>query len=213
MKKIIRLTEGDLHRIIENAVRRVLKEEALNELDPRTYASYADKRAAQGQDYKASRGRQAAVDAWNNKYAFNRNIPNGYMQKDGNGGYYQGFDNLKYRMSELPMDKNNPKSKTGYATEFWNSRNNPGRGSSGNIEQYHRYNPYDETSDHYTYDNMGYDTMGFGHHINRPGEGGYRNRYPIDHYSNGTKIGYEGDYVAKQMALGNGKYVKGKGWD
>ena len=27
MKKIIRLTEGDLHRIIENSVRRVLKED------------------------------------------------------------------------------------------------------------------------------------------------------------------------------------------
>lgn len=27
MTKIIRLTEGDLHRIIENSVRRVLKEE------------------------------------------------------------------------------------------------------------------------------------------------------------------------------------------
>lgn len=31
MKKIIRLTEGDLHRIIENTVKRVLKEGALNE--------------------------------------------------------------------------------------------------------------------------------------------------------------------------------------
>ena len=31
MKKIIRLTEGDLHRIIENTVKRVLKEGTLNE--------------------------------------------------------------------------------------------------------------------------------------------------------------------------------------
>lgn len=31
MKKIIRLTEGDLHRIIENTVRRVLKEETNND--------------------------------------------------------------------------------------------------------------------------------------------------------------------------------------
>ena len=31
MKKIIRLTEGDLHRIIENTVRRVLKEGTINE--------------------------------------------------------------------------------------------------------------------------------------------------------------------------------------
>ena len=38
MKQKIRLTEGDLHRIIRNCVN-----EALNELDARTYASYADK--------------------------------------------------------------------------------------------------------------------------------------------------------------------------
>ena len=31
MKQIIRLTEGDLHRIIENSVRRVLKEETNND--------------------------------------------------------------------------------------------------------------------------------------------------------------------------------------
>lgn len=213
MKKIIRLTEGDLHRVIENAVRRVLKEETLNELDPRTYASYADKRAAQGQDYKASQGRQAAVDAWNKKYAFNRNIPNGYMQKDGNGGYYQGFDNKKYRMSELPMDKDNPKSKTGYATEFWHSQNYPGSNSMQDTEEYHRYNPYTQTSDHYTYGNMKNKTMGYGGFNNRPGEGGYRGKYPVSQYSNGAELGYGGDRVARQMALGNGKYVKGKGWD
>lgn len=32
-KKLIRLTESDLHRIIENSVKRVLKESQLNELD------------------------------------------------------------------------------------------------------------------------------------------------------------------------------------
>lgn len=31
MKKIIRFTESDLHRIIENTVRRVLKEETNND--------------------------------------------------------------------------------------------------------------------------------------------------------------------------------------
>lgn len=43
--------------------------EALNELDARTYASYADKRQAQGQNDKAKQGRQAAVDAWNRDYS------------------------------------------------------------------------------------------------------------------------------------------------
>ena len=36
MKQVIRLTEGDLRRMITNSVN-----EALNELDARTYASYA----------------------------------------------------------------------------------------------------------------------------------------------------------------------------
>lgn len=42
-KKLIRLTENDLHRIIENSVKRVLKESQLNELDWRTYANASRK--------------------------------------------------------------------------------------------------------------------------------------------------------------------------
>lgn len=115
-------------------------------------------------------------------------------------------------MSDLPMDKNNPKSKTGYATEFWDSHNYPGRNTMKDTEQYHRYNPYTQTSDHYTYDNMKDKTMGYGGFNNRPDEGGYRGKYPVNQYSNGADLGYEGDRVARQMALGNGKYVKGQGW-
>ena len=66
-KNIIRLTESDLHRIIKESVNKVLKE-AINELDPRTYASLADKRAAQGNYKKASDARDAAVNAWNREY-------------------------------------------------------------------------------------------------------------------------------------------------
>lgn len=43
MKRTIKLTESDLHNMISEAVKV-----ALNELDPRTYASYADKRRQQG---------------------------------------------------------------------------------------------------------------------------------------------------------------------
>lgn len=67
MKKIIRLTESDLHRIVRQSVN-----EALNELDPRTYASYADKRQAQGQMDKAQQGQQAARNAFNKKYGEER---------------------------------------------------------------------------------------------------------------------------------------------
>ena len=39
MKQLIRLTEGDLHQIVENCVRK-----ALNELAPQTYQNYANGR-------------------------------------------------------------------------------------------------------------------------------------------------------------------------
>ncbi len=91
MKQKIRLTEGDLHRIIRNCVN-----EALDELDARTYASYANGREAQAMGQrplsralqyvkpsilrkKAEKGRDAAVDAWNRDYA-----KHDFMDKDDN---------------------------------------------------------------------------------------------------------------------------------
>ena len=62
MKKTIRLTESELHNIIGEAVRT-----ALNELDPRTYASAASKAQDRG-DARASKFRNAAVDSWNRDY-------------------------------------------------------------------------------------------------------------------------------------------------
>lgn len=67
-KKLVRLTEGDLHRIIKESVETILKEAQLNELDPRTYASYAQKRAAQGDQMKANAGVEAAQNKWNQMY-------------------------------------------------------------------------------------------------------------------------------------------------
>lgn len=61
-KQIIRLTESDLHNMISEAVKT-----ALNELDPRTYASAAEKARERG-DNRANKYRNAAVDAWNRDY-------------------------------------------------------------------------------------------------------------------------------------------------
>jgi hypothetical protein len=96
MKKRIRLTEGDLHRIIRGCVN-----EALNELDSRTYASYALGRDLQRRglrqlskatqkklrhDYDlwdaSEEGREMAIDAWNRKYG----EPHRFMT-DRNGDY------------------------------------------------------------------------------------------------------------------------------
>ena len=78
MKKIIRLTEGELH----NMLKRCLNE-AINELDPRTYASYADKRRAQGQHLKAFDGEQAARDAFNRDFAMKdpKNVADHYRMR------------------------------------------------------------------------------------------------------------------------------------
>ena len=110
MKKLIRLTEGDLHRIIENSVKR-----ALNEVDWRTYANYARGREAQANGQrplspaqqrvqarpnntqtlqrKAYQGNRASAQAYNNNYdttnykmdfrgnlVNNRQMPNGINQ-------------------------------------------------------------------------------------------------------------------------------------
>ena len=53
MKQIIRLTEGDLHRIIRNSVNEAL----LNELDWKTYANASNKARNRGTNYWRERGR------------------------------------------------------------------------------------------------------------------------------------------------------------
>ena len=60
MKKLIRLTEGDLHRIIENSVHNVL-----NELDSRTVAGYIqgrDKQSTGGREYSDAMKRRSIRD-------------------------------------------------------------------------------------------------------------------------------------------------------
>ena len=47
MKKIVRLTEGDLHNIIRESVNNIIQE-----LDWRTYANAANKSAERQKDYK-----------------------------------------------------------------------------------------------------------------------------------------------------------------
>lgn len=65
-KKLIRLTEGDLHRIIENSVHKVL-----NELDGRTVAGYVQGRENQrygDREYSDAMKRRAMRDYVNGKY-------------------------------------------------------------------------------------------------------------------------------------------------
>ena len=96
MKKIIRLTENDLHKIVKEAVKRIVNEEDSG-LDPRTLASYAEKRAQQGQHEKAEQGRRAAMDTWNKKYGTEVD------KKDSNGNWHNrtiqnGINNAGYNV-------------------------------------------------------------------------------------------------------------------
>lgn len=88
MKQIIRLTEGDLHRIIRNSVNEAL----LNELDWKTYANASNKARNRGTNYWRERGRngfdaisdaatssiradrfgKAAKDAFDDEYGYQR---------------------------------------------------------------------------------------------------------------------------------------------
>lgn len=143
-KQIIRLTESDLHRIVKESVNKILSE-AINELDPRTYASYANKRAAQGNYGKAAKGVDAARDAWNNKFSHDDNFAHGYSKEN-----MIDTSDSPYTVHSQSM-----------------SRDALGNAISNNVNQ---VNPQNDkrTADRYR--------------------------------------------VAQQMAQGNGKYVKGKGW-
>ena len=95
MKKIIRLTEGDLHRIIENTVRRILKENDvpigkydradLGDVYP-YYAQYPKKKAEELASWDA-------YDRANSKYPYNG-------KPIRSNGYWEEFDkpNIEHDM-------------------------------------------------------------------------------------------------------------------
>ena len=64
MKKIVRLTEGDLHRIVKESVNKVL-----TELDWKTYQNAANKAYASG-DKRASKFHNQAVTQFNKDYGY-----------------------------------------------------------------------------------------------------------------------------------------------
>lgn len=109
MKKLIRLTEGDLHRIVENSVRKTL-----NELDWKTYRNAAIKSRENGDDWSVKHsGRpedflQASDRAFENQYFDDPRLDsyNHYYDKDA-------FDHIYLRkLSKLNHDR------SGYGTDI-----------------------------------------------------------------------------------------------
>lgn len=171
----IRLSESQLRRVIKESVKKVLREQLyemqINELDPRTYASYAYKRQAQGgllNQWKAVDGKQAAIDAWNKQYGKNTDNYNNSRRVSR-----QRFMGNDYDVQDNVGDFGP------YGQERRVSQRN--------------YNPHNDTC---TYQNDSYDYNGNGKQTINQGQG----------------AAGKGEMVARQMAQGNGKYIKGQGW-
>ena len=182
-KKIIKLTESDLHKIVKESVNKILSE-AINELDPRTYASYAQKRQQQADNAtnmsdkwkygdKAWQGQVAARDAYNKQFGTN-------SQNFGRG--YNEFHNMNHGMYGNDYTVTDSEQ-TGY--------NRNGEGRTRGYQQ--EYNPQNDTYNYRDWDKSVGDTSD-------PQKRSHV--YQIDPRHK----------IAQQMAKGNGNYVKGQGW-
>jgi len=102
-KKLIRLTESDLHRIVKESVNKVL-----TELDWKTYANYANRRRAQGEWSKADAGDDAAIDAFNKKYHASDYENRNGLERSANFSMSNGADGAKkYDLGYRSSVKNN----------------------------------------------------------------------------------------------------------
>lgn len=186
-KRQVKVSESQLHQIVKESVNKLLKEIQLNELDPRTYASYAAKRQAQGQTNKAKDGEDAAIQAWNKQYG----------KKDT--GTYDNVDDYGDRERIMRNNPYNNKGKYEVTTQYKD------RGL-GHLSTYRPTMDYNWDTD-----TGGYETQGKGYRptqylgIDNKGTRHYARR----EQSQQALQGYE---VAKQMANNSGKYIKGKGW-
>ena len=210
MKKLIRLTEGDLHRIVEGSVRR-----ALNELDWRTYDS-AMRKAADRKDYgRAGRFGMASRDAFNRDYGthetpydynYRRNsVP--FMNKlewsdeladedtNGDGSYYnpnKGVSNAGYYDDSIDAwsDGDQPESLTPvpYGNEKFRTRRDMRGKVSSTMKGLNK--DYDESDNDYDY------------WANRSGEGGTR--------ADAMQAARRGINATKDYLSGKTKYKNGK---
>ena len=218
-KKLIRLTESDLHRIVRESVNRVLNEmdydsrekamkqhpSLMDKVDPRTFANRARGVNAQGRPRNDDQYtmQSSAVDAWNKRYERHNRVPNGFEQQDGPYSKWIGYDDDHYRMDTKG---------DGYKTERWRSKNYPGPNDMDDTETYTEYDPQTDKTLSTTYGRMKYDTVGGPTRLtyNIPKFGDYNGRPIRNQYE--MPSGSEGDKVARQMATGSGKYDPNKGW-
>ncbi len=105
MKKLIRLTESDLHNIIENTVRRVLKEGNVNEISYGVAKKTYDKMKSLGQSQRAAQLNQTFGSINNDDDASYSLYGDGSLHiNDDQGNYNHGKTFYKDQEGNLYKD-------------------------------------------------------------------------------------------------------------
>ena len=132
-KKLIRLTESDLHRIVKESVKKIL-----SEADPRSWAAVAS-RYNQTDPQKAAYARQRAAQQWNNQYSngCDRMTDSfgdeyGILKNNWNGNtrtqnvYRPKNDVTDVSTTEFDKNYTNPNTKEMWRVNGYNGRNEKG---------------------------------------------------------------------------------------
>lgn len=127
MKKVIKLTESDIHRIVKNSVKRIL-----SELDWKTYANAAGKRAKQGKLQNTYDLDRAAENALNDKYQDSRFH---FKTNIGQGNDYQDIRHyLRNDPSYDPWEGEYTKKQSTYLAPYGDSTIKPYSSTEDGIE-------------------------------------------------------------------------------
>ena len=104
-KKLIRLTESDLHRIVKESVNKVL-----TELDWKTYANAHQKAKLRGDKDRAGKFGRAAIDNFNKDYKY-------YKHNNDEEPSYNS-DYLDYGMTDMNGDSITSNVGQGWSTKY-----------------------------------------------------------------------------------------------
>lgn len=91
-KNVIHLNESQLRNLIKESVKRVLRENSMNELDWKTYANAERKARRLGRGAQYRKFKQGKIDAFNKKYGVEGGLTDGesYSMKTVNSDFLNG---------------------------------------------------------------------------------------------------------------------------
>ena len=200
-KKLIRLTEQDLHRIVKESVNKIL-----TELDWKTYANAARKasdRAEWGKLDRAEKFADAATKEFNKKYGVKSDepewmTPNRYAAKIGFNGSRRPGAGMVFHQRVNDNLHTSPKSK--YLDYY--EKNHYNRGTD-------RWRSYDWPAEGGNWE----DTKG---ERAAPRNTDWPEDFDSFNYIKDTDVkdrAYKGDEELKNYYTNNYDYQKGKGWN